>query len=1258
MKIMYKKAISIILVMLMVFGGLNGVFVGGEKAYAVDVFAAGTGTMNDPYQIATAAQLDMIRNHPGTDKYFKLINDIDLTEYLSEEGAGYNGGAGWVPIGSYMNEFTGKLDGNGFRIKNLIIKLPAEPVGNDGFSVGLFGVTRGTITNIILENINVEGINSVGTLAGQNFGSITNSSVTGSVYTNPTNIGINIGNNIGGFVGINGSQGTIDSSYSAVNVSGVVANQSNSGFSIGGFVGFNNQGYISNSYATGNVSGNIGVGGLVGSKSQGSITNSYATGVVNGNGAKGGLVGESDYGIYNSFYDSGTTGQSDINKGEGKPIEDMQTITTFTNWDFDSIWYLSPNKYPQLWAFTTLSPGTNNGTTKLNNVPLGMEYSLDGVNYTVITDTSIDNIAVIAGDTISVRVIGTLSPKAFTVRQPNIKPVEFAGGNGEVASPYQIATVAQLSEVRNHLDPDIYFELIDDIDLNGHTNWEPIGNEVEFNGNFDGNGFRIKNLNINLPDKSGVGFFGSIGDLGTITNISLENVNLEGNESVGSLAGFNRGSISNITVTGNVYGASNVGGLVGINNGSYGVGIINNSYSAVSVGASSGYAIGGLVGLNYLGTINDSYATGDVIGYGQVGGLVGDNQYGTLNNSYATGEVSGYSKVGGLLGSINGIFEDGIVKGTITNSYATGFINGTIDVSGLVGFVYGEPSITNSFYDSETTGQPEEDIGKGVGIPTEDMQTINTFTDWDFDSIWYLLSDQYPQLWAFTTLTPGTNSGTTKLNNVAQGMEYSLDGDDYIAITGTYIDNIAVIAGDTISVRVTGTSPLSPKTLTVRQTNIKPLVVIATAAIAGVTAPATGTTPVTTVTVATDYTGSVTWSPSPVTFAASTAYIATITITPQLGYTLTGVAANFFTVAGATTTNDANSGVVTAVFPATAATPAPTPAPTPTNGTVTSTNGNLTLPAGRTGEVNLGDKVTVSIPRDATDKALEITIDEVKNTQNLVMNNGVLVSPVFEILKNFSENFIKPVTLTFIFDLAIVKSNQRVAVFYYDEVKKIWVEVGGKVSVNRITVEVGHFTKFAVMAVDEEPNTPIKDPSPATMLNDISGHWAEANIKQAVSIGFIKGYTDGTFKPNQTVTRAEFSVMLINALKLQGAGAELTFTDTAKIGAWAQKAVAQAVQAGIIKGYEDGTLRPNAKVTRTEMAAMIANALKLIFESDTSTGFADDKSIPSWAKGAVAELKKLGLIAGTGMNQFNPNAQATRAEAVTVLLKMLALDNK
>ncbi|MCR8635355.1 S-layer homology domain-containing protein [Paenibacillus radicis (ex Xue et al. 2023)] len=328
---------------------------------------------------------------------------------------------------------------------------------------------------------------------------------------------------------------------------------------------------------------------------------------------------------------------------------------------------------------------------------------------------------------------------------------------------------------------------------------------------------------------------------------------------------------------------------------------------------------------------------------------------------------------------------------------------------------------------------------------------------------------------------------------------------------------------------------------------------------------------------------------------------------------------------------------------------------TPLDTKVTATEGKLTLPAGKTGEVSLGKEIVVSIPPNATDKELKLTIDKVVDTQKLLTNKEVLVSQVFEILKNFSENFSNPVTLNFTFDPASLKNNQTAAVFYYDEAKKVWVEVtGSKINGNQISVEVNHFTKYAVFAVDKVTGKS----TPAVNLNDIAGHWAEANIKQAVSSGIVSGYPDGTFKPNHTVTRAEFAVMLMNTLKPQGEGAALTFTDTAKIGIWAQKAVAQAFQAGIIKGYEDGSFRPDAEITRAEMAVMLANALGLTVEANTVTGFADDKDVPAWSKGAVAAMKKQKLVEGKGANEFGPTASTTRAEAVTALLNLLAQKSK
>ncbi len=326
----------------------------------------------------------------------------------------------------------------------------------------------------------------------------------------------------------------------------------------------------------------------------------------------------------------------------------------------------------------------------------------------------------------------------------------------------------------------------------------------------------------------------------------------------------------------------------------------------------------------------------------------------------------------------------------------------------------------------------------------------------------------------------------------------------------------------------------------------------------------------------------------------------------------------------------------------------------PSDPQASSTDGKLTVPAGKAGEVSLGKEVIISIPANATDKELRITIDKLTDTQNHLNNNEVLITAVYEILKNFKENFNNPVSLSIAFNPALLKEGQSAVVFYYDELKKGWVEVaGGIINGNYITVKINHFTKFAVFATGQSA-VDGQEPS------DITGHWAETAIKQAVGSGMVTGYPDGTFKPNRTVTRAEFTVMLINTLKPQGSGAAASsvFTDGAEIGEWAKNAVAQAVQAGFIKGYVDGTFRPNEAITRAEMAMIVANALGLSLNSSSTMGFTDEEAIPVWARSAVSAVKELGIINGKGNNQFDPNAGTTRAEAVTVLLKILDQTNK
>ena len=165
---------------------------------------------------------------------------------------------------------------------------------------------------------------------------------------------------------------------------------------------------------------------------------------------------------------------------------------------------------------------------------------------------------------------------------------------------------------------------------------------------------------------------------------------------------------------------------------------IIDSYSTANVeGVASQSYLGGLVGM-FSGTIERSYATGNISGLGYSGGLIGNIwQSGTITNAYATGSVTGTSHLGGLVGDISN-------QATITNTYATGavtvIVTGSGDnVGGLIGFV-ANGVVTDSFWDSETTGQSQS--AGGMAKSTQLMKEQATFASWDFTvgGVWAIKS--------------------------------------------------------------------------------------------------------------------------------------------------------------------------------------------------------------------------------------------------------------------------------------------------------------------------------------------------------------------------------------------------------------------------------------------------------------------------------------------------------------------------------------
>lgn len=178
-------------------------------------------------------------------------------------------------------------------------------------------------------------------------------------------------------------------------------------------------------------------------------------------------------------------------------------------------------------------------------------------------------------------------------------------------------------------------------------------------------------------------------------------------------------------------------------------------------------------------------------------------------------------------------------------------------------------------------------------------------------------------------------------------------------------------------------------------------------------------------------------------------------------------------------------------------------------------------------------------------------------------------------------------------------------------------------------------------------------PSVPTMAapSDIAGHWAESVITQWQNKGLIQGYEDGTFKPGNTITRAEFVTLMNNAKGFWSEGS-INFSDV-KNGSWFYSAVARAVAAGYVKGYSDGSFKPGNTITRAEAAVMIANAARLSANEAGAYRFTDVGSIPAWARGSVGAVVAAGYMTGYPDGSFDANASISRAEAVSSLNRML-----
>lgn len=179
---------------------------------------------------------------------------------------------------------------------------------------------------------------------------------------------------------------------------------------------------------------------------------------------------------------------------------------------------------------------------------------------------------------------------------------------------------------------------------------------------------------------------------------------------------------------------------------------------------------------------------------------------------------------------------------------------------------------------------------------------------------------------------------------------------------------------------------------------------------------------------------------------------------------------------------------------------------------------------------------------------------------------------------------------------------------------------------------------------------------PVVSFTDIAGHWAEEFILQGASDGIIKGFPDGTFKPNQDLTRVQTASLIVRALGLE-TDKTAPFSDIGGYAAETQAEVEAAYHYNIIRGYSDGTFKPSKKVTRAQMALMLNRAYNqqkgMDYIVNDIAPYSDLKGYDEETVNAITMLYELGIATGSD-GKYMPIHSATRAHAAKMLVNFLS----
>ena len=184
------------------------------------------------------------------------------------------------------------------------------------------------------------------------------------------------------------------------------------------------------------------------------------------------------------------------------------------------------------------------------------------------------------------------------------------------------------------------------------------------------------------------------------------------------------------------------------------------------------------------------------------------------------------------------------------------------------------------------------------------------------------------------------------------------------------------------------------------------------------------------------------------------------------------------------------------------------------------------------------------------------------------------------------------------------------------------------------------------------------DLAQAPTLNDIQGSWAQNFITALVSRGVIQGFPDGSFRPDEPVTRAQFAAIVSKAFPQQSSRKAIAFADVPEY-YWAKDAIQTAYQTGFLAGYPNNTFLPEQSIPRVQVLVSLANGLNLSPKAESSilldTSYQDAAEIPDFARSPVAAATSNRLVVNyPDKNLLQPNQTATRADVAAFIYQALA----